>query len=129
MLSELVGLIPVQYRLAAGLIVAAAVIGGAFGAGWTVQGWRLGNKVTTLQADLKTCQGNQEALSASVETQNEKVEKWRRRARERAQAAQQAQEQARQRVSALEKDLEALRRARPETCAEAEALIDRELGL
>ena len=45
------------------LIIAAVVIAFSFGAGWQVNGWRLGNKITTLQKDYAEA-----AAKASEET-------------------------------------------------------------
>lgn len=129
MLTKLISLIPAQYRILAAVLAVAAVAAGSFGAGWKVNDWRLSEEITALKSDLKTCRGNKEALTASVEAQNKRIEEWRGKARDRREAAERAREAARERVNELEADMAALRSARPQTCDEAEMLINETLGL
>lgn len=46
---SLVDLIPAQYRLAAGIGMATAMLLGSAAAGWTVNGWRLGRDLAAIQ--------------------------------------------------------------------------------
>jgi len=50
------------------LIIAAVVIAFSFGAGWQVNGWRLGNKITALQKDYAEA-----AAKASEENRRKEV--------------------------------------------------------
>jgi hypothetical protein len=47
----MIDLIPVQYRMAALAAAFAVSVSAAFGAGWTVNGWRLGRDAEEARAD------------------------------------------------------------------------------
>lgn len=125
----LTDLIPPQYRLAAAVAGAVALLAAGFGTGWTVNGWRLGTQVEKLDGALTTCEGNVAAYADAVVSQNDSI-KAAREAAERAQeTARRELEQARQRSDSLDAQIRDLRRARGETCADAEQLINEALGL
>lgn len=62
----MIGIIPPQYRLAAAIAGAAALAVASFGAGWAVQGWRLGTEI----ADLKAEHAEQVRRAAKAERDN-----------------------------------------------------------
>lgn len=65
----LINLIPPQYRIAAAIGAALLLVTAAFGAGWAVNGWRLGKaqaeaRVDTLAAVIEKFGAEVEALAA-----------------------------------------------------------------
>lgn len=125
----LINLIPPQYRIAAAIAGVVALVLAGFGAGWAVQGWRLGAKVERLDGALTTCEGNVAAYADAVVSQNESIKAAREEAARAQEAARRELEKARQRSETMDAQIRALRRARGETCEDAEQLIDEALGL
>ena len=56
-------------------IIAAALVAFGFGGGWTVNGWRLGAQVATLEGRLGVCNANVQHLGEVIGTVNLAVEK------------------------------------------------------
>lgn len=125
----LLKLIPPQYRIAAAIAGAAALLVAGFGAGWSVNGWRLGAKLEKLDGALTTCEGNVAAYADAVVSQNRSIQAARDAAQQAQQAARRELQQARQRSASLDAQILDLRRARGETCEDAVHLIDEALEL
>lgn len=122
-------LIPPQYKGAAILVCAIALVGIGFGTGWKVNGWRLGSDISDLQNDLRTCQGNVATYADAVKAQNQSITDARKQAESRQKAAQEALERAREANASLQDQIRSLRRAEGKTCQDGIELLNRELGL
>ena len=132
MLMKLISLtrfIPPQYKGAAVLVGLLALFGGGMWVGWKTQGWRLGSDISDLSNDLRTCQGNVATYADAVKAQNESIRDAKAKADARQKAAQEALELAQSESSTLEAEIRALRRARGETCEDADKLLNEALGL
>ena len=105
-----------SWPVCGGIAIAAAVVG--FGGGWSVNGWRLGSKVTTLTTErngyaqgLEVCNASADAAKALGDTL-------------RAQAAADA---TKSRAAAAAALVKANKRGNaPESCEAAFDLLDRE---
>jgi len=122
-------LIPPQYRLLAIGVIASFLLGAGFGSGWSVNGWRLSGKIETLKADLATCKANTTTLTKSIDLQNVQIDAWKATADKKLEASKEALRAAEEQGKETQAEIAELLKERGSTCAEAEQLIDKGLGL
>lgn len=111
MIQKLLGLFsgvnPVHLAIAAGAIALVSASAG-FGVGWTVNGWRLGVRVATLDGDKRELTIGAQACGSALETQNAAVAGWQAAALEKEQKGADAKRQAEAFAKRLQPELERL---------------------
>lgn len=130
LLGAFAGVSVPHLAVAAGAI---ALVAGGLGAaaGWTLNGWRLGAELATLEGDKRVCDGKLEAIGATLATQNNAIDGWRRAAEAAKGKGADARRQADEFVARVRPELERLEAAiaaqaaggAARSCAEAAAEV------
>lgn len=108
---------------------ATAIISAIFYSGWTVNGWRLHNEISSLKNSLSMAQDINAVMSADVEAQNRYIEELHLRTTHKLEESDRILAEAEKRQTALMSEIDMIRQFEGASMEEASNLIDKALQL